>query len=261
VKDDDDLLATMSHELRTPLNAILGWVQLLRAGGACGPEAERALEIIERNARQQVKAVDDAIDLARIANGSLPCARKSTRWSEALRAAVAGNETSAAARGVSVDVESDTTLRVIGDLGRLTQIARGLIASAVQRSVPGGTVRVSLSRLGATAALVVREDRPIARIDGGAVRRITGRHRRIALIGDGRGLGVAVARGLLRLHGGTLEEDDAGLTLVARIPLAVVQEEDGPRPTTAGEGSGPPPAGEARTSDGTGARRACVRST
>lgn len=218
MNDDDDLLANMSHELRTPLNAILGWVQLLRAGGGCGPEADRALEIIERNAREQARAVDEAIDLARIANGSLPMMRKSTRWSEGLRAALAGNETAAAARGVSIEAESDTVLRVVGDLGRLTQIARCLIASAVRRSVPGGTVHVSLAAEGSSAVLTIGEDHGEAA--NAQSSRNTGRHRRIALIGDGRGLGVAVARGLLRLHGGTLEEDDGGTTLVARIPLA-----------------------------------------
>ncbi|MDQ3031976.1 MAG: HAMP domain-containing histidine kinase [Myxococcota bacterium] len=243
MKNDDDLLASMSHELRTPLNAILGWVQLLRAGEGCGADVDRALEIIERNAKQQAKAVDDAIDLARIANGSLPMMRKSTRWSEGLRAALAGNETSAAARGVHIEVEdSDTALRVVGDPGRLTQIARGLIASAVKRSIPGGTVRVSLGVEGSSAVLSVSEDHGAARgPEIGAAARNTGRHRRIALIGDGRGLGVSVARGLLRLHGGTLEEDD-GHTLVARIPLAGSADARSEASGNAPSGAAPAPA-------------------
>jgi signal transduction histidine kinase len=207
----------MSHELRTPLNAILGWVQLLRAGGVRGPEVERALEIIERNARAEAKAVDEAIDLARIASGQLAISRRETRWSEGLRAAVAANEGAARARGIALDVDSDPEVRVVGDSGRLTQIARGLIASAIRRSAPGGTVRVRLTRRGGRGVLTVREDRVPS--DGGA-ERANGSSTPRALVGDGRGLGVAVARGLLRLHGGSLDEEDAGATLVAHLPLA-----------------------------------------
>ncbi|UJR84429.1 sensor histidine kinase [Sandaracinus amylolyticus] len=211
--NDEDLLTTMSHELRTPLNAILGWVQLLRAGGVCGPEIERALEIIERNARTEAKAVDEAIDLARIASGQLAITRRETRWAEGLRAAVAASEGAARARGVAIDVDADPEIRVMGDSARLAQIARGMIACAVRRTAPGGTVRVRLAARAGEAMLTVREDRVL---DGDAR---THAAQRSALVGDGRGLGVAVARGLARLHGGTLEEDDCGLTLTARVPL------------------------------------------
>lgn len=217
---DDDLLLAMSHELRAPLNAILGWAQLLRAGRASGPEAQRALEIIERNARLQARAVDDAIDLARIASGTMTMARASTRWSEALRPALAAAEPIARARDVRIEVEADAALRVTGDLGRLAQIARAMIASAVRRSVPGGRVQVALARRGAHATLTVREDRgaPEPAIDRRPVRP-TLRRRREALMGDERGLAVAVARGLARLHGGTLEESSDGEALTARLPL------------------------------------------
>ncbi|AKF03184.1 sensor histidine kinase [Sandaracinus amylolyticus] len=211
--NDEDLLTTMSHELRTPLNAILGWVQLLRAGGVCGPEIERALEIIERNARIEAKAVDEAIDLARIASGQLPITRRETRWSEGLRAAIAACDSAARARGVAIDVDADPEIRVMGDSARLAQIARGLVMCAVRRTAPGGTVRVRLAARSGQAVLSVREDRVL---DGDAHTRASKRN---ALVGDGRGLGVAVARGLVRLHGGTLEEDDCGLTLTARVPL------------------------------------------
>jgi signal transduction histidine kinase len=219
VSDEDDILTTMSHELRSPLHAILGWVQLLRAGDVCGPEVERALEIIERNARLEARAVDEAIDLARIASGQLPIARRATRWAESLRAALPTSEAAALARGVALDVQADPELRVIGDAGRLTQIARGMVAWAVRRSMPGGTVRVRLTRRGRHAVLSVREDRMPGVDRREPLRGMSVASARAAL-GDGRGLGVAVARGLLRLHDGALEEEDGGTTLVACVPLA-----------------------------------------
>lgn len=227
--EDDDLLVTMSHELRAPLHAILGWVQLLRAGGVCGPEAERALEIIERNARNEAKAVDEAIDLARITSRRLDIRRDELRLVEALRAALAGCEPLAKAKRVHIDVHADPDVRVRGDLGRLAQTARGLVSSAVRRSVSGGTVQVRLARDGASGVLSIREDHGE---DDGSPRtaeRNTARHRRLALIGDGRGMSVAVARGLVRLHGGTVEELEDGALIVVRLPAVAARRASAPQ--------------------------------
>lgn len=226
-QEDDDLLATMSHELRAPLHAILGWVQLLRAGGVDGSEVDDALEIIERNARTEARAVDEAIDLARIASGHMEIRDDELRLAEALRAAVAGCQPIAQARRIRIAVEADGDLRVRGDLGRLAQVARGLVTSALRRSVSGGTVRVRLARHGASVVLSVREDHGAGGSASSAAssaaresERSTARQRRLALIGDGRGLSVAVARGLVRLHGGTVEEEDEGTVMTVRLPLA-----------------------------------------
>jgi len=216
--DDEDLLATMSAELRAPLHAILGWVQLLRAGGVCGPDAERALEIIERNARTEAKAVDEAIDLARITSHRMDIRHDELRLVEALRAALAGCESLAQARRIHLEVQADPELRVRGDLGRLAQITRSLVTSALRRSVVGGTVEVRIARDGPSVVLSVREDHGTDDGAGRTVERNTARHRRLALIGDGRGMSVAVARGLVRLHGGTLEEEGDGARLVVRLP-------------------------------------------
>jgi signal transduction histidine kinase len=221
--NDDDLIATMSHELRAPLNAILGWVQLLRAGAVCGAETDRALEIIERNARLQAKAVDETLDLVRISQGQVRIPEGgATRWAEGLRAAIAGNLSAASAREVKISADVDPALRVAGEYGRLTQVARGIIASAIRRSVHGGTVRVRLYREGSRGVLAVTEDRGASEPSDErlADERLIARVRRRVLLGDGRGLGVALARALARLHGGTLEEADDGATVVVRIPIA-----------------------------------------
>jgi signal transduction histidine kinase len=215
--EDDELLATMRHELRAPLNAILGWVQLLRGGGLCAPEADRALEIIERNARAEVHSVDEAIDLARLASGTLTVHPEEVRWSEAVRPALAANETAARIAGVRIESDVDPELRVRVDPRRLLQITRDLVACAVRRSSRGGVVHVRVVRDGARAAFSVREHRER---DGDAVGARASRPRSAPALGEQRGIGVAVARGLLRLHGGTLDEADGGATLIARLPLA-----------------------------------------
>lgn len=220
VDDDhpDELLATMSHELRAPLQAILGWVQLIRARGACTAEVDRALEIVERNARLEAKAVDEAIDLARIAGGTLEVRRDELRLAEALRAAMPMVEPAAQARGVRLDVSADPAARVAGDLGRLVQIARALIAGAIRRSVEGGTVSIRLALEEDLVVLRVREDRGGDATPAGARERNTARHRRLALIGDGRGMSVALSRALARLHDGTIHEEDGGATMALRLP-------------------------------------------
>jgi signal transduction histidine kinase len=241
VTDDyDDLLTTLNHELRAPLNAVLGWVQLLRASGDFEPKVAQALETIERNARLQASVVEEALDVMRISSGRLELSTSEVRWAESVRAAAAGSGYAAKKRGIQIELHVDREMRVYGDFGRLVQIAKAMIASAVRRSPDGTTVKIALSQDGDQGRLAVTEGR--SETSSGSRARtlekdstlgaangapqphelaVSDRVRsRSPRVGGSRGLGVLLAYALVRAQGGSLLEEDGGATLVARLPLA-----------------------------------------
>src|SRR6185503_4578797 len=130
----DEFLATLSHELRTPLNAILGWTQLLRSRGT--PEAselQRAMEIVERNARAQVRLIDDLLDLSRIISGRFRLDVQQISLSEIVRGSLDSIEPTAQAKGVRLESVLDPrSVIVSGDPARLQQVFWNLLSNAVK---------------------------------------------------------------------------------------------------------------------------------
>jgi signal transduction histidine kinase len=223
----DEFLATVSHELRTPLTAILGWTQILRAAGLDGPNAERALETIERNAKTQAQLVEDILDVSRVITGKLRLDIVPVDLASVIRTAVDSMQLAAESKGVCLDVSLDASaLSVPGDSCRLQQVIWNLLSNAIKFTPGGGHVRIVLEPVGSGVRVTVSDtgqgisedfiphvfDR-FRQADMGTTRR----H-------GGLGLGLAIVRHLVELHGGTVEVEsrgaDRGATFRVTLPAA-----------------------------------------
>ena len=224
----DEFLATVSHELRTPLSAILGWAVIARRH-APAPEVDRALCTIERNARAQMRIIEDVLDVGRIISGKLRLELSSTNLSDVIEAAVEVVRPAADAKHVRLDVAIDQNVGVIAaDAGRLQQIVWNLLSNALKFTRNGGHVEVFACRVDAKVLLRVRDDgqgfspdflphlfEPFRQADGSTTRR----H-------GGLGLGLAIVKQLVQAHGGqiTAHSDGEGkgasftIELPARTP-------------------------------------------
>jgi len=209
----DEFLATLSHEIRTPLNAVIGWTRILRTQPALRSRAH-ALEVIERNATSQMRLVEDLLDMARIISGKLRLKIDAVSLAEVARAAVDVIAPGAAAKQVAVEVAVEEDLPpVSGDSERLQQVVWNLMANAVKFTETGGTIRLELARVGPNVRLSVRDtgqgispdflpyvfDR-FRQADASASRR----H-------GGLGLGLALVRQIVELHGGAVGVDSRGV--------------------------------------------------
>jgi PAS domain S-box-containing protein len=230
----DEFLATLSHELRTPLNAILGWTQLLRMPQTRGQQdLDQALAIIERNARAQVQLIDDLLDLSRILSGQLRLDVQRIALTDVIRAALESAQPGADAKGVRIESILDTRRGVVsGDPARLQQVVWNLLSNAVKFTPKGGKIQVLLERVNSHVELTVSDtgigiplpflphvfDR-FSQQDSTASRR----H-------GGLGLGLAICKQLVELHGGTIHAKSAGegrgATFIVRLPVVLVAEDD-----------------------------------
>lgn len=243
----DEFLATVSHELRTPLMAILGWTHLLRTGRAS--DVARAAETIERNAQAQARIVEDVLDTSRIITGKLQLKLARVSLREVVRAAIDTVRPAAEAKSIelvtSVDFGVGDTL---GDAERLQQVTWNLLANAIKFTPAGGRVEARLEREGAFARLTV--------VDSGQgihpdfLPHVFERFRQgdstMTRAHGGLGLGLAIVRHLVELHGGYVSADSPGegqgATFTVRLPLqATLSEGD------AAAGHRAPPSGKQPT--------------
>jgi PAS domain S-box-containing protein len=232
----DEFLATLSHELRTPLNAILGWTQLLRARGAPEPaELARAMEIIERNARAQVRLIDDLLDLSRIMSGRFRLDVQQVSLGDIVRSALDSIEPAAQSKGVRLESILDPRSVVVsGDPGRLQQVFWNLLSNAVKFTPKGGKVQVVLQRvnshiefsisdtgIGIPAAFLPHVFERFSQKDSSTNREY-----------GGLGLGLAICKQLVELHGGSVQAksmgEGQGATFVVTLPLIILGKEKEP---------------------------------
>jgi len=218
----DEFLAALSHELRTPLNAVLGWIQVLRSAPTDDATRKRAYESIERNARAQASLIEDLLDISRIVSGKLTLKSEPVDLTAVVDAALEVMRPAAEAKGITV-VRSllPSPQPLAGDPNRLQQIVWNLLSNAVKFSREGGQIAVTLSSQGAHYQLEVRDngigiapeflthvfDR-FRQADGSTTRQY-----------GGLGLGLAIARELTELHGGTIRVDSDGLDKGARFTV------------------------------------------
>jgi signal transduction histidine kinase/ActR/RegA family two-component response regulator len=210
----DEFLATLSHELRTPLNAMLGWASMLRSGQVQGPLAARAIEIIERNARAQHAVVSDLLDVSRIITGKLSLSASPSAVVPLLMAAIDTIGPAAEAKQVTVrtHIESGEAM-VIGDQMRLHQVFWNMLSNAIRFTPSGGSVDIHL-RLEADQVIVSVSDTGIG-IDAAFLPLVFDRFRQAdsttTRLHGGLGLGLAIVRHIVELHGGRVEARSDGV--------------------------------------------------
>ncbi|MCA1643726.1 MAG: response regulator [Acidobacteria bacterium] len=222
----DEFLATLSHELRTPLTAILGWSRLLRTSKFEGEQLARALETIERNARSQSQLIDDLLDVSRIITGKLRIDAQPIELVPIVEAAIDSIRPAAEAKSIRFEVALDPAAgRVSGDADRMQQVVWNLFSNAVKFTPEGGRVAVRLERTGSHTRISVADTG--AGIDAKFLPYIFDRFRQAdgstTRKHGGLGLGLAIVRHLVELHGGEVsvrsEGAERGSTFQVVLPL------------------------------------------
>jgi PAS domain S-box-containing protein len=236
----DEFLAVLSHELRSPLNPILGWSKLLKSGSLSTEKATQAITTIERNARLQSELIEDLLDVSRILQGKLRLNVTPVNLTSTIQAAIETVRLSAETKSILIETNLDPdTPWVSGDATRLQQVIWNLMSNAVKFTPAGGQVSVQLEKRQDYAQVSICDSgkgiKPeflpymfdYFRQEDGATTRKFG----------GLGLGLAIVRHLIELHGGTVEArsegEGKGATFIIRLPLMVIQPADSPSPEPA----------------------------
>lgn len=221
----EDFLATLSHELRTPLNALLGWMHILRMPSADEPTRKRALESIERNARAQAVLINDLLDVSRAMRGKLRVEPSPVDLSAVLLAAIDSIRPALRARDLEINLSiGSVTNQVWGDADRLQQVMWNLLSNAVKFTSPGGRIAVMVEETPNSVNVTVADDG--IGIDPAFLPHVFERFRQAdsstTRTQAGLGLGLAIVRNLVDLHGGrvTVHSDglDKGATFVVTLP-------------------------------------------
>ncbi|HUE82150.1 MAG TPA: PAS domain S-box protein [Pyrinomonadaceae bacterium] len=237
----DEFLATLSHELRTPLTAVLGWASLMRSGDFPEADFHRALEIIERNARSQARLIDDLLDVSRVITGNLRLETSHVNLSGVIEAARDVVRPATDAKGIRLTLDFDpSTPPVNGDPNRLRQVVWNLLLNAIKFTPRGGSVTVKLEPVELQARLTVSDTGE--GISPDFLPYVFDRFRQaeasVSRRQGGLGLGLAVVRHLVELHGGSVgvQSEGKGKGAVFTIDLPCVSEhEDLPDETPVSE--------------------------
>ena len=243
----DEFLATLSHELRTPLTSILGWATLVRSGDVDHAEnLDRALEIIERNARSQARLIDDLLDVSRIITGNLQLEVHPLNLAPVVAAAIEALGPAAAAKGIQVDTALDPrSCLVSGDPNRLRQVIWNLLMNAIKFTPRAGKVSLRLRCVEAGARLTVSDtgDGISPEFLPYVFHRFRQQEGSISRKAGGLGLGLAVVRHLVELHGGSVSADSPGpgqgSTFTVDLPLAADRRDSRIVSRTTDESAGP----------------------
>ena len=235
----DQFLAIISHELRTPLNVIVGWTDLLVKGQMDEDKTRSALETIQRNARLQKRLVDDLLDVSRLILGKLILDREEADLAALIRSAVENASVEAAAKGVHVSQRIDPRCGAVTaavDTERMLQVLGNLLGNAVKFTPPGGHVEIALAGGDGSAIIQVSDDG--AGIDAAELPFVFDRFWQShgpgveARAAPGLGLGLAIVRQLVELHGGTVSAYSAGRGQGSRFTVTLpITHELSPRET------------------------------
>ncbi|QIR36657.1 response regulator [Tolypothrix sp. PCC 7910] len=237
----DEFLAILSHELRTPINTILGWSRLLQSGRLAPEKISPALETIERNAKLQVQLIEDLLDVSSILQGKLTLQTQSIKLESIVLSAIETVTLAAQTKSIQVNtIFAPNVGMVLGDSTRLQQVVWNLLSNAVKFTPPGGKVDVQLNQIDGYAQIIVSdtgkgisaEFLPYAfdyfrQADSSSTRNF-----------GGLGLGLAIVRNIVEMHGGTVTAaspgNDLGATFTVCLPLiqnrnpALMNEQNSP---------------------------------
>ena len=230
----DEFLATMSHELRTPLTSIIGWTRMLKAGVLSEEKKAQAIDVIDRNAELETRLVDDILDASRMISGKLEIDFEFVDLAEVLQSAVDSIRPSADTKGLNLITRFERAPLLRGNARRLQQVFGNLLSNAVKFTPEGGNITVALS-VRTSSAEVRLSDTGIG-INPDFLSHVFERFRQEDSSSTrkygGLGLGLAIVRHLVQLHGGDVsaESDGQGLgsTFVVTLPLAHDRPADSP---------------------------------
>jgi PAS domain S-box-containing protein len=222
----DEFLAVLSHELRSPLNPILGWARLLQNGKLSEAQRAEALKTIERNANLQTQLIEDLLDISRIMQGKLSLTAAPVSLTFVISAAVETVRLAASAKNIEIALDLDSEIALIsGDVARLQQVVWNLLTNAVKFTPNSGQVTVELRQLDGLAQIrVIDTGKGInpqflphvfeyfRQEDGSTTRKF-----------GGLGLGLAIVRQIVEMHGGTVtaesQGENQGATFIIQLPL------------------------------------------
>ena len=226
----DEFLATLSHELRTPLNAVIGWARILKSGRLDPESVSHAIEVIERNAWAQKQIIEDILDVSRVITGKLQLHLGPVDLVGIVNAALDAVRPALEAKDIKIDSEFQSGLKIIvGDADRLQQVVWNLLSNASKFTPPGGVVGVRAGMDNLYAEIVVSDTGPgiapeflphvferFRQADGSTTR-----------THGGLGLGLAIVRHLVELHGGLIGVENVssgtGAVFTIRIPLPSIE--------------------------------------
>jgi len=226
----DEFLATLSHELRTPLTAIIGWSDMLGSPKLDPATSSRAISVIRRNALIQVQMISDLLDVSRIITGKLRLSVQPVDLGTIIIAAVDGMRPAAEAKGIRLELQLDSPAgQVSGDPDRLQQVVWNLVSNAIKFTPKGGRVMIRLERVESHVEITV-SDTGLG-IAPEFLPHVFDRFRQAdatsTRVYGGLGLGLAIVRQLVELHGGTVGAKSAGeghgATFTISLPLAAVR--------------------------------------
>jgi PAS domain S-box-containing protein len=222
----DEFLATVSHELRTPLNAMMGWIHILRRGNLDKTAAEQALETIIRNARMQNKLIEDLLDVSRIITGKLRLEIRPIDLIAVIEAALEVVRPSAEAKGIQIHTQlNPLSAPTLSDPNRMQQIIWNLTSNAIKFTPSGGRVTIKLERVQTQVEIAISDTGQ--GISPEFLPHVFERFRQADATSTrkhaGLGLGLAIVRHLVELHGGNVQAhsdgDGKGSTFTVRIPV------------------------------------------
>jgi signal transduction histidine kinase len=234
-RSKDEFLATLSHELRSPLGTVLTWTSLLRSTRPDEAHLARGLEVIERNVRLQMKLIDDLLDVSRIVSGKMWLEMGPVELDTVVAAAITNLRPAAEAKGIRLESIIDSTIGSIrGDATRLQQVVQNLLSNGIKFTPRSGTVRVVVRNDGGQAEVEVSDTGK--GIEPAVLPTIFERFQQAdpstTRAEGGLGLGLAIVRHIVELHGGTVEARSPGLgggtTVTVRLPIPEVRLSSAP---------------------------------
>jgi len=222
----DEFLATLSHELRTPLNAVIGWSRMLRSGRLDTEGAKHAVEVVERNAWAQKQIIEDILDVSRVITGKLQLNLSPVDLVAVVDAALDAVRPAMEAKEIRIETLIDSSLRLVsGDADRLQQVVWNILSNAAKFTPAGGKIEIAVNQNNGGVQIQVKDSGP--GIDPSFLPHVFERFRQAdgstTRTHGGLGLGLAIVRHLVELHGGTIavenRENQSGAIFTVGLPL------------------------------------------